>query len=93
MLGDDTSKEVTTNPFAGDSSGKKDSALDNRYHFNYNDVANINGSGSEKLPYFEDKYFSWYKHRMKMYLCPLALQFGKWWRRATPWRMRHLLLP
>ncbi|KAK2630872.1 hypothetical protein QOZ80_UnG0719470 [Eleusine coracana subsp. coracana] len=40
--------------------------------FNYADVANIHGSGSGRLPYFEGKDFSWYKHRMKMYLMSIV---------------------
>ena len=58
----------TTLPRFDEDTSKREGALDTRFHFNYNDVSNINSSGSGRLPYFEGKDFSWYKHRMKMYL-------------------------
>ena len=45
--------------------------------YNYEDCTNINGSGSGKLPYFDGKNFSHYKHRMKMYLRSIGLPIWK----------------
>ena len=54
------------------ASASKGSDLHTAMPFNYADVANIHGSGSGRLPYFEGKDFSWYKHRMKMYLISIG---------------------
>ncbi|GJN34326.1 hypothetical protein PR202_gb22976 [Eleusine coracana subsp. coracana] len=60
-------------PGEGDhASASKGSSLNTGMAFNYADVANIHGSESGRLPYFEGKDFSWYKHRMKMYLMSIG---------------------
>lgn len=60
----------------GGKNGKgADSSRENildAFKFNYSDVASINDSVSGRLPYFKGKDFSWYKHRMKMYLMSIG---------------------
>ena len=45
--------------------------------YNYDDNTNINGNGYGKLPYFDGKNFSHYKHKMKMYLRSVGLPVWK----------------